>query len=66
MNECETVLALVNVSVQSSLVFLRHYKLHLSLAQSHVNAGSLLSLLLLLTAVAAAAAAIAIEVACVC
>lgn len=58
MNECETVWALVNVSVQSSLVFLRHYKLHLSLAHSLVLkcwlvgwlAGSLLLLLLLLPA----------------
>lgn len=49
MNEYETVWALVNVPVQSSLVFLRHYKLHLSLTHSLVNAGSLLLLLLSLS-----------------
>lgn len=47
MNECETVWALLNVSVQSSLVFLRHYKLHLSLTHSLINVGSLLLLPLL-------------------
>lgn len=54
MNECETIWALVNVSVQSSLVFLRHYKLHLSLAhslrkwQSVAGCATILLLLLLL------------------
>lgn len=49
MNEYETVWALVNVPVQSSLVFLRHYKLHLSLTHSLVNARSLLLLSLSLS-----------------